>query len=86
MSSAKFELDDTDEGFYVFIGQTVVIYETYDAAVGEIQTKLSDDTDSYLAEVTIEHNGNDDTAINLEQVSWQRIIQDMSSEGGGDGV
>lgn len=79
MAPVQFELDAADEGFYVFVGTTVVVYETYEAAIAEIQDKLSEDTDSYLAEVTIEHNGSEDTAINLEQVGWQRIIQDMTA-------
>ncbi len=79
---ATFELDDANEGFFVFVGESIIVYETYDAAVGEIQDNLTDDTDSYLAEVTIEHDANDDTAINLEQVSWQRIIRDMTAEEG----
>jgi hypothetical protein len=84
MPPVQFELDDTSEGFYVFVGESVVVYETYDAAVDEIQTKLSGDTDSFVAEVTIEHNGSEDTAINLEQVGWQRIIQDMAAMEGAD--
>jgi len=82
MAPVQFELDDADEGFYVFVGESVVVYETYDAAVDEIQTKLSGDADSFLAEVSIEHNGSEDTAINLEQVGWQRIIQDMAANEG----
>ena len=79
MAPVQFALD-TDEGFYVFVSESVIVYETYEAAIEEIQDNLSADTDSYLAEVTIEHNGEDDTAINLEQVGWQRIIQDMTEE------
>ena len=82
MAPVQFELDDADEGFYVFVGESVVVYETYDAAVDEIQTNLSGETDSFLAEVSIEHNGSEDTAINLEQVGWQRIIQDMAANEG----
>ena len=80
MAPVQFELEDAEEGFYVFVGDSVIVYETYEAAVEEIQENLSADADSYLAEVTIEHSGEDDTAINLEQVGWQRIIQDMTEE------
>ena len=79
MPPVQFELDDGDEGFYVFVGESVVVYETYASAVDEIQTKLSGGTDSFLAEVSIEHNGSEDTAINLEQIGWQQIIQDLSA-------
>ena len=82
MAPVQFELGDADEGFYVFVGESVVVYETYETAIDEIQTKLSGDTDSFLAEVSIEHNGSEDTAINLEQVGWQRIIQDMAANEG----
>jgi len=84
MAPVQFELDDTDEGFYVFVGESVVVYETYDAAVDEIQTKLSGGADSFLAQVSIEHNGSEDTAVNLEQVGWQQIIQDLSAMEGTD--
>lgn len=66
-----------DEGFYLTVADEITIYEEYDAAVAEIQSKLSADTDGFLAEVAIEHNGEDDVAVTLEQIGWQRIIRDL---------
>ena len=80
MVATQFSID-ADDGFYVFVGDTVTVYETYEAAVTEVQEKLSADADSFVANVTIENNGTDDeVAINLEQVGWQQIIRDMADE------
>jgi len=72
------------EGFYVTVGEQLTVYEQYDAAVAEVQKKVSTETDSFLAEVTIDNNGSDDVAISLEQVGWQQIIQDMTELEGSD--
>ena len=53
------------------------VYETYAAAVEEIQGKLTADSEGFLAEVAIDRETGDDVAITLEQVGWQRIIRDM---------
>jgi len=79
MVGVQFSVDpEEDEGFYVAVGEQLTVYEQYDAAVAEVQEKVSTETDSFLAEVTIDNNGSDDVAISLEQVGWQQIIQDMA--------
>ena len=83
MPPAQFSVDPTaDEGFYVTVGTNLTVYESYEAAIAEVEDKIATETDSFLAEVSIEHNGSEDTAINLEQVGWQRIIQDMAANEG----
>ena len=84
MPPAKFSVDpEADEGFYVLVGSELTVYESYDAAVDEVQEKIATETDSFLAEVTIDNDGNDDdVAISLEQVGWQQIIRDMATEEG----
>ena len=80
MDGVQFSVDpEEDEGFYVTVGEQLTVYEQYDAAVAEVQEKVSTEIDSFLAEVTIDSNGSDDVAISLEQVGWQQIIQDMSN-------
>lgn len=82
MAGTKFTIDATaEEGFYVTVAENVTVYEDYDDAVTEIQDKLSTDTESFLAEVTIDANGEDDVAVALEQVGWQQVIQDMAKKG-----
>ncbi|NHN64378.1 hypothetical protein G9463_13880 [Haloarcula sp. JP-Z28] len=79
MAGTKFTIDAAaDEGFYVTVAEDVTVYENYNDAVSEIQNKLSTDTESFLAKVTIEANGEDDVAVALEQVGWQQIIRDMA--------
>ncbi len=79
---SQFIVDPTaGEGFYVFVGEELTIYEEYSDAVKEVQEKLSTDRESFLAEVAIENTGNEDVAVTLEQVGWQQIIQDMADEG-----
>ena len=76
--AVQFSVDPTaDEGFYVTVGSELTVYDSYDAAVAEVQEKIATETDSFLAEVTIDNDGSDDVAISLEQVGWQQIIQDM---------
>jgi hypothetical protein len=78
--AAQFSVDPTaDEGFYVTVGSELTVYDSYDAAVAEVQEKIATETDSFLAEVTIDNNGSDDVAISLEQVGWQQIIHDMTT-------
>jgi len=75
----QFTIDpEADDGFFVAVGDELTVYEQYDTAVAEVQDKVSTEADSFVAEVTIENNGSDDVAINLEQVGWQQIIQDMA--------
>lgn len=79
MAGTQFTIDAAvDEGFYVTVAEDVTVYEDYDDAVAEIQDKLSTDTESFLAEVTIDANGEDDVAVALEQVGWQQVIRDMA--------
>ena len=85
MDGVQFSVDpEEDEGFYVTVGEELTVYEQYDAAVAEVQQKVSTETDSFLAEVSIDNNGSDDVAISLEQVGWQQIIQDMAELEGSD--
>ena len=65
-----------DEEFYVAVSNQLTVFETYDDAVAEIDDILDVDDDAFLAEMSIEHEG-DDVGVNLEQVPWPRIIQDM---------
>ena len=80
MVGTQFTVDpDRDDGFYVTVAEDVTVYEEYDDAVAEIQGKLTAEADSFLAEVNITDNGADDIAVTLEQVSWQQVIQDLST-------
>lgn len=80
MSPAQFSVDPTaDEGFYVTVGSELTVYESYEAAIDEVQNKIATETDSFVAEVTIDNDGSDDVAISLEQVGWQQIIRDMTT-------
>jgi len=84
-TSTQFTLDPhSDDGFYVVVTEEVTVYEQYDDAIAEIQTKLASDTDGFLAEVAITADEDDDVAVTLEQVGWQQIIRDLA-ERGGDG-
>lgn len=80
MSPARFRVDPTaDEGFYVIVGTDLTVYESYVDAIDEIENKIAAETSSFLAEVTIDNNGNDDLEFSLEQVGWQQIIRDITS-------
>jgi len=79
MDSVQFSIDpDAEDGFYVIVGDVLTVYEQYEAAVDDVQQKVSTEAESFLAEVTIDSTDSDDVAISLEQVGWQRIIQDMA--------
>jgi hypothetical protein len=85
VTNTSFTVDPaTDEGFYVTVAEEVTVYEQYDDAVAELQDKIATDTESFLAEVSIDANGGDDVAVALEQVGWQQVIQDMAALAGGD--
>lgn len=73
--SVQFTVGD-DEQFYVAVSSELTVYETYDDAVDDIDGILDEDEDAFLAEMSIEHDG-DDVGVNLEQVAWPRIIKDM---------
>jgi hypothetical protein len=80
MAPAQFSVDPTaEEGFYVTVGTDLTVYESYEAAIAEVEEKIATETDSFVAEVMIDHDGSDDVAISLEQVGWQQIIRDMTS-------
>ena len=80
MPPAQFSVDpDANEGFYVTVGTDLTVYESYDAAIAEVEDKIAAETDSFLAEVTIDSDDGDDVAISLEQVGWQQIIRDMTT-------
>jgi len=78
MSGAQFDVDETGS-FYVTIADGATVYETYDAAVAEVQDKLDEANDAFVAEMTISGNG-DDVEVNFTQVEWPKIISDMDSE------
>lgn len=73
--AASFSVPD-DGSFYVIIGAGSTVYETYDAAVEEIQEKLNDADDAFVAEMSINGTG-DDVEVNFSQVEWPKIISDM---------
>jgi hypothetical protein len=84
MPPAQFSVDPSaDEGFYLFVGSELTVYESYESAIAEVQERIATDTDSFLAEVSIDNDDGDDVAISLEQVGWQQIIQDMAEESEG---
>ena len=79
MDATQFSVDpEADEGFFVIVSEDLTVYESYASAVADVQQKVSGDTESFVAEVTIDNDGSDDVAISLEQVGWQQIIQDMT--------
>jgi hypothetical protein len=83
MSPAQFSVDPAaDEGFFIIVGQQLTVYESYAAAVDDVEDKITTETDSFLAEVTIENDDSEDVAISLEQVGWQQIIADMTNANG----
>ena len=83
MEASQFSVDpDAESGFFIIVGEELTVYQSYEAAVADVQQKVSAETDSFLAEVTIENENGDDVAISLEQVGWQQIIHDMTAEGG----
>ena len=78
MSGIKFSIDPTtDESFYVTVADEITVYAQYEDAVAEVQDKLQTDTDSFIAEVNIAADSEDDVAVALEQVSWQQVITDL---------
>ena len=78
--SIQFSID-ADEGFYLTVAEDITVYEQYDDAVDDIQDKLEADPDGFLAEVAIDRTADtDDVAVTLEQVGWQQIIRDLTTE------
>jgi len=44
MPPAQFSVDPAaDEGFYVTVGTELTVYESYDAAIAEVQEKIARD-------------------------------------------
>jgi len=72
---AQFEIAE-DGSFYVTIADSATVYETYEAAVEEVQDKLDNSEDAFVAEMSIAGSG-DDVSVNLSQVEWPKIIKDM---------
>lgn len=72
---AQFRVDE-DGSFYVAVGGQTTVYETYEAAVDEVQDKLAEHDDAFVAEMTVTGSG-DDVEVNLEQVDWPTIIRDL---------
>jgi hypothetical protein len=86
MNPTQFSVDPAaDEGFFVIVSEDLTVYESYASAVADVQQKVSGDTESFVAEVTIDSDGGDDVAISLEQVGWQQIIQDMTESADTEG-
>jgi hypothetical protein len=86
MPPAQFSVDPAaDEGFFIIVGEELTVYESYAAAVDDVEDKITTETDSFLAEVTIENDDSEDVAISLEQVGWQQIIADMTTTKDGEG-
>ena len=82
MAAAQFSVDPAaEEGFFIIVGEELTVYESYAAAVDDVEDKITTETDSFLAEVTIENGDSEDVAISLEQVGWQQIIRDMTTTG-----
>jgi len=75
MTGAQFDVNESDS-FYVTIADGATVYEKYDAAVAEVQDKLDEADDAFVAEMTISGNG-DDVEVNFSQVEWPKIIGDM---------
>jgi hypothetical protein len=73
--AAQFDVDE-DGSFYVTIAADSTVYETYEAAVDEVQDKLDESDDAVVAEMTIAGSG-DDLEVNFSQVEWPKIIADM---------
>lgn len=85
MPSVQFSVDPSaEEGFYVTVGTDLTVYESYEAAIAEVDEKIATETDSFVAEVSIENDNSDDVAISLEQIGWQQIIQDMTTNENSD--
>lgn len=83
MDATQFSVDpDVEGGFFIIVGEKLTVYESYEAAVADVQEKITTEADSFLAEVTIENEAGDDVAISLEQVGWQQIINDMTDTEG----
>lgn len=80
MTGTQFSIDPSDGGFYVIVGATVTVYQQYADALAAIQPTLADDTDAFLAEISIEPTGEEDVSVTLEQVSWQRVVRDLTTE------
>lgn len=76
-SGSQFDIE-VDEGFFLLVGDAMTVYEEYEDAVDEVQEKVTDNTESFLAQVTIRNGDSDDIAVAVEQIGWQQIIQDIS--------
>ncbi len=75
---AQFEIDE-DEVFFITIADGATVYESYDAAVAEVSEKVDEHEDAFVAKTGISGNG-DDMSIELDQVSWTKIIADMNDD------
>lgn len=81
MDATRFTVDpEKESGFFIIVGDELTVYESYSAAVEDVQDKITTESDSFVAEVMIENENDEDVAISLEQVGWQQIIHDISSE------
>lgn len=75
--TVAFELAD-DDSFYVIVGDGVpaTVYESYDDAVANVQDKLDNSADAFVAQMSFNSSG-DDVEVNFSQVEWPKIIADM---------
>lgn len=65
-----------DGEFYVTIASDSTVYESFSDAVDEVEEKLEESDDAFVAEMEI--NGQeDDVEVNLSQVEWPRVIREM---------
>lgn len=71
--------DDDAGSFYVIIADgPTTVYEAREAAFADVQDKLNDSDDAFVAELTITGTG-DDTEVGFSQVEWPKIIREMQS-------
>lgn len=74
--TVQFSVTEADDGFYVTVSDELTVYEAYDDAVADIGDVLDEDDDAFLAEMSIDTDS-EDVNVNLEQVPWPQVIQDM---------
>jgi hypothetical protein len=84
-TGAQFTVDSAaGEEFYVLVGETTTVYQTYGDALADIQAALEDDDSCLLAAVTVQSNGSEGVTVSIEQVGWQRILRDLSGTSEGE--
>ncbi len=67
-----------EESFTLIVAEDVIdVYERYEDAVQGLSDSIAEDSDCFIAEVSIAAENGDDVSVTLEQVAWQQIIRDM---------